>query len=106
MFYAADVSHSRANESRPAATSDWPVNIHGAPGRIRTADTGFRRAVLYPLSYEGMNTDFSTRTLRGHRLVEHGDQACCIYGEINPRLSLLDVPVVKNDGPGCLAGLD
>ncbi len=26
----------------------------GAPGRIRTADTGFRRAVLYPLSYEGM----------------------------------------------------
>ena len=25
----------------------------GAPGRIRTADTRFRRAVLYPLSYEG-----------------------------------------------------
>jgi len=25
----------------------------GAPGRIRTYDTGFRRAVLYPLSYEG-----------------------------------------------------
>jgi hypothetical protein len=25
----------------------------GAPGRIRTCDTGFRRAVLYPLSYEG-----------------------------------------------------
>ena len=24
-----------------------------APGRIRTADTGFRRAVLYPLSYWG-----------------------------------------------------
>lgn len=24
-----------------------------APGRIRTCDTGFRRAVLYPLSYEG-----------------------------------------------------
>ena len=23
------------------------------PGRIRTCDTGFRRAVLYPLSYEG-----------------------------------------------------
>ena len=26
----------------------------GAPGPIRTADTRFRRAVLYPLSYEGM----------------------------------------------------
>ena len=26
-----------------------------APGRIRTCDTGFRRAVLYPLSYEGEN---------------------------------------------------
>lgn len=25
----------------------------GALGRIRTCDTGFRRAVLYPLSYEG-----------------------------------------------------
>ncbi|CAG6399276.1 hypothetical protein SCOCK_90033 [Actinacidiphila cocklensis] len=24
-----------------------------APGRIRTCDTGFRRAVLYPLSYWG-----------------------------------------------------
>jgi hypothetical protein len=27
--------------------------MNGAPGRIRTCDTGFRRAVLYPLSYEG-----------------------------------------------------
>ena len=26
---------------------------NGAPGMIRTCDTGFRRAVLYPLSYEG-----------------------------------------------------
>lgn len=25
----------------------------GAPGMIRTCDTGFRRAVLYPLSYGG-----------------------------------------------------
>ena len=25
-----------------------------APGRIRTCDTGFRRAVLYPLSYGGV----------------------------------------------------
>jgi hypothetical protein len=27
----------------------------GAPERNRTSDTGFRRAVLYPLSYEGGN---------------------------------------------------
>ena len=26
----------------------------GAPGPIRTADTRFRRAVLYPLSYGGI----------------------------------------------------
>ncbi len=25
--------------------------VYGAPGQIRTADTRFRRAVLYPLSY-------------------------------------------------------
>ena len=31
-----------------------PAGFPGAPGPIRTADTRFRRAVLYPLSYEGM----------------------------------------------------
>ncbi len=30
------------------------VIFPGAPGRIRTVDTRFRRAVLYPLSYGGM----------------------------------------------------
>src|ERR1700675_1845508 len=30
-----------------------PETSHSAPGRIRTCDTGFRRAVLYPLSYGG-----------------------------------------------------
>ena len=30
------------------------VIFSGAPGRIRTVDTRFRRAVLYPLSYGGM----------------------------------------------------
>ena len=37
----------------------------GAPGRIRTCDTGFRRAVLYPLSYEGLSG--SQLTGRGRR---------------------------------------
>ena len=31
-----------------------PLHSHGAPGRIRTVDTRFRRAVLYPLSYGGI----------------------------------------------------
>jgi len=31
-----------------------PLVRKGAPGRIRTCDTRFRRAVLYPLSYEGL----------------------------------------------------
>jgi hypothetical protein len=31
----------------------------GALGRIRTCDTRFRRAVLYPLSYEGVRTNVS-----------------------------------------------
>ena len=35
---------------RPRDTVIFP----GAPGRIRTVDTRFRRAVLYPLSYGGM----------------------------------------------------
>ena len=30
----------------------------GAPEPIRTADTRFRRAVLYPLSYEGVWVPF------------------------------------------------
>lgn len=30
--------------------------IHGAPGAIRTRGTGFRRAVLCPLSYGGVKT--------------------------------------------------
>ncbi len=30
------------------------ILVLSAPGRIRTCDTRFRRAVLYPLSYEGL----------------------------------------------------
>ena len=41
---------------------------HSAPGRIRTCDTGFRRAVLYPLSYEGLTRSELTESgsLRPH----------------------------------------
>ena len=37
-----------------AATAPGLKKYHGAPGRIRTVDTRFRRAVLYPLSYGGI----------------------------------------------------
>lgn len=51
---------SGATETRVYAGtgSVWFHDIVGgcAPGRIRTCDTGFRRAVLYPLSYEGGGT--------------------------------------------------
>lgn len=40
------------------------VDAVRAPGRIRTCDTGFRRAVLYPLSYGGV-VDVST--VEGYR---------------------------------------
>ncbi len=43
--------NKKAGQSRKATDL---LFYSGAPGRIRTADTGFRRAVLYPLSYEGM----------------------------------------------------
>ena len=29
------------------------LDLRGAPGRIRTCDTRFRKPMLYPLSYEG-----------------------------------------------------
>ena len=29
------------------------ADLEGAPGRIRTCDTRFRKPLLYPLSYEG-----------------------------------------------------
>ncbi len=35
-----------------------------APGMIRTCDTGFRRAVLYPLSYGGGTGVRFLRTVR------------------------------------------
>lgn len=33
------------------------AGVFCAPERIRTSDTGFRRAVLYPLSYWGNTTN-------------------------------------------------
>src|SRR5699024_511360 len=39
----------------PSVATTENRNVHyGAPGRTRTCDTCFRRAVLYPLSYEGL----------------------------------------------------
>lgn len=50
----ARVWHGPEHDEGPAweeTLLSWPFSC--APGRIRTCDTRFRRAVLYPLSYEG-----------------------------------------------------
>ena len=44
-------TQSHANQKRRRISD--AVLFPGAPGRIRTVDTRFRRAVLYPLSYGG-----------------------------------------------------
>ena len=46
---------TRTSQRQSAGTRKPPLTCKNssAPGRIRTCDTGFRRAVLYPLSYEG-----------------------------------------------------
>jgi hypothetical protein len=46
---------TRTSQHQSTGTPKPPLNCKNtsAPGRIRTCDTGFRRAVLYPLSYEG-----------------------------------------------------
>lgn len=45
---------NRASTEGPPKVDVRPQAEWCAPGRIRTCDTRFRRAVLYPLSYEGM----------------------------------------------------
>lgn len=54
-----DGERPRTGSPGPGESSPWGDNpqvravTRCAPGRIRTCDTRFRRAVLYPLSYEG-----------------------------------------------------
>ncbi len=53
----------RTGGPRPNRAPPWGRNPQAsvvmlcAPGRIRTCDTRFRRAVLYPLSYGGVGLD-------------------------------------------------
>ena len=51
-YPASGIVRSRSRERGLEMASDLRKR-GGAPGRIRTCDTRFRRAVLYPLSYEG-----------------------------------------------------
>ena len=52
----------RSAHKKAGQRHTWPLTCEnsGAPGPIRTADTRFRRAVLYPLSYEGMDSNSIT----------------------------------------------
>ena len=50
----AEVDHTQLNSGfMNACDQVTHLVISCAPGQIRTADTRFRRAVLYPLSYGG-----------------------------------------------------
>jgi hypothetical protein len=54
---ASGVGTVDATQFVPALAGDsCPARLgrRDAPGRTRTSDTRFRRAVLYPLSYEGV----------------------------------------------------
>lgn len=42
---------------RRSRAGEWADAADGAPDAIRTRDTRFRRAVLYPLSYQGEQPD-------------------------------------------------
>ena len=60
---------NRQNNEIPRRTMlEFADPAESAPGRIRTCDTGFRRAVLYPLSYEGGRLASLPPT--GHHLVD------------------------------------
>ena len=69
------VRRPRERGSRAAASRAGPTLVGSArtlrisaPGAIRTRDTRFRRAVLYPLSYEGMGSTLPHAAPdRGHR---------------------------------------
>ena len=45
----------RGNGRRVRGADHFPLPGDGAPRRTRTVDTRFRRAVLYPLSYGGVD---------------------------------------------------
>lgn len=58
----------RGNGRRDWRVSRFPLPGDGAPRRTRTVDTRFRRAVLYPLSYEGIDEIISHG---GYHVVEN-----------------------------------
>lgn len=58
----------RGNGRRGWGVSRFPLPGDGAPRRTRTVDTRFRRAVLYPLSYEGIDEIISHG---GYHVVEN-----------------------------------
>ena len=55
---AVNTGHWRSAEFETATAFEQVTDLvmagkQGAPGRIRTSDTWFRKPLLYPLSYEG-----------------------------------------------------
>ena len=52
--------HRTLANKKPSTDARSASEFNGAPDTIRTYDTRFRRAVLYPLSYGGASRHFST----------------------------------------------
>ncbi len=60
-FVSAEITSTRYDEKL-----EHTGKAKGAPDAIRTHDTRFRRAVLYPLSYRGNEYIWYTVTRRGY----------------------------------------
>src|SRR5207248_7922081 len=79
----------------------------GAPGRIRTCDTDFRRVVLYPLSYEGDVRNSSrcrARPAWGRRS-KSGERRHDLLGAPNTddQFIVIDIEVTTTVATGCAA---
>src|ERR1700733_3860730 len=101
-FLRASSAHRGARRARSrVGVKDQPKQLsrisrrntqdESAPGRIRTCDTGFRRAVLYPLSYGGGRAELTGRPVRRSDARDRSSQLGDHVGEV------LDVIVLHGE---------
>src|SRR5829696_1464631 len=57
-----------------------PQHHSSAPSRIRTYDTGFRKPLLYPLSYGGREQRLAGRAVSQYARRGHSRRARCGHG--------------------------
>ena len=69
-----------------------PPKMIGAPKMIRTSDTRFRKPLLYPLSYPGMNRKISRRKSHARRenlLFQYLEMTSVAFEPPKPKLLLI-----------------